>query len=87
MDLEIFQFVDYRTLLILSGFLVLLLLFLLGHKRQQQRIKSGKEVARRQGNTENNLIEIDLPFHITRSGKWCRISADFEFITVCHQGK
>jgi len=86
MDLAIFQFIDYRTLLLMSGFLGLLLLFLFGHKRQQHRISSGKEVARSQRKNDNNLIEIDLPFHITRSGKWCRVSANFEFVTREKEG-
>ncbi len=86
MDLTIFQYIDYRALLLMGGFLGLLLLFLFGHKKQQRRIRSGKEVARSRGQNENNLIVIDLPFHITRSGKWCRVSADFEFRTREKEG-
>ncbi|MFV1997467.1 MAG: hypothetical protein ACC641_05585 [Acidiferrobacterales bacterium] len=86
MDMAIFEFIDYRTLLIMGGFLGLLLLFLVGHKKQQQRVKSGKEVARGRGTIENNLIEINLPFHITGSGKWCRVSADFEFASKEKEG-
>ncbi len=43
-------------------------------------------MAHSEGRKENNWIVINLPFHITRPGKWCRVSADFEFIAKAKHG-
>jgi len=86
MELTIFQHIDYRTLLLMGGVLALFMLFLFGHKKQQQRIRSGNEVARKEGQNINNQFNINLPFYITRPGIWCRVSADFEFISKAKHG-
>ncbi len=86
MDLTIFQTIDYRTLLVMGGFLGLLVLFFFAHKKQQQRIGSGKELIRSEGQNQNNLFVINLSFRVTRPGRWYRVSADFDFATKEKEG-
>ncbi len=81
-----FQDIDYRGLFLAAGLLAISVLSLISYKKQQRRIRSGKESARGGGCNENGLWVVDLPFHIAKSNKWCRIAAHFDFVAKSKEG-
>ncbi len=70
---------DLTTLLsLVLVFLGVLILFVLGLRRQRSKLWSGHEVAYQQGWLDDGQFLAETDFNISQSGCWCRISADFE---------
>ena len=86
MDPTGLPYTDSRGLLLAAGLLTLSLLFLVGYRRQQWRIRSGKELARATGRNEDGLLTIDMSFLVTRADAWHRIAASFDLVAESKEG-
>lgn len=79
-------YTDPRGLLLTAVLLTLSVLFLVRYKKQQRRIRSGKELVRGPGRNQNGLLTIDLLFPVARSGAWHRIAASFDLVAEFKEG-
>ncbi len=84
--MEIFSDLDPRALILFGVILVLFFLYARGLKKQKRKLSSGETVASDRVKAAANCYRFDMPFHITRANKWCRVSVNGHIQSESEEG-